>query len=101
MDPYRLFAALSDPTRLEVLTRLAGGGPATATQLSASMPITRQAISKHLSALSAAGLAQRQRSGREVRYVFDPGPLAEMIRWTEQVGQTWDRRLERLRHTIE
>jgi DNA-binding transcriptional ArsR family regulator len=101
MDPHEVFAALADPTRLEVLTRLARGGPSTATELSTSMPISRQAIAKHLAALGAAGLVERHPSGREVRYRFDPGPLGDLVRWAEGVGDVWDRRLERLSRSIE
>jgi DNA-binding transcriptional ArsR family regulator len=101
MEPRGVFAALSDPTRLEVLNRLARSGPATATELSASMPISRQAVSKHLSALDAAGLVARQHSGREVRYSFDPGPLDVVVRWAEEVGDIWDRRLRRLGERVD
>jgi DNA-binding transcriptional ArsR family regulator len=101
MIPHEVFAALADPTRLEVLNRLAKGGPATATELSATMPITRQAVAKHLAALDAAGLVERQSTGREVRYTFDPGPLGDVVQWAEDVGNTWDRRLRRLSKSFE
>jgi DNA-binding transcriptional ArsR family regulator len=101
MIPHEVFAALADPTRLEVLDRLARGGPATATELSSGMPISRQAVAKHLAALDAAGLVERRASGREVRYTFDPQPLGEVVRWAEGVGDTWDRRLGRLRKSLE
>ena len=64
MDPHEVFAALADPTRLEVLTRLARLGPATATDLATDLPISRQAVSKHLAALDAAALVERHRNGR-------------------------------------
>jgi len=101
MDPHNVFAALADPTRLEVLNRLASDGPATATELSASLPISRQAVTKHLAALDAAGLVERHPSGREVRYTFDPGPLGDVVKWAGNVGDTWDRRLDRLSRSIE
>jgi len=101
MVPHEVFAALADPTRLDVLTRLAKGGPATATELSVSVPVSRQAITKHLAALDAAGLVDRNPSGREVRYSFDPSPLGDLVKWVEGVGDTWDRRLERLGSTLE
>jgi DNA-binding transcriptional ArsR family regulator len=100
MIPHEVFAALADPTRLEVLNRLARGGPATATELSSGMPISRQAVAKHLAALDAAGLVERQASGREVRYTFDPQPLGDVVRWAEDVGDTWDRRLGRLKESL-
>jgi DNA-binding transcriptional ArsR family regulator len=101
MIPHEVFAALADPTRLEVLSRLANGGPATATELSAGMPISRQAVTKHLAALDAAGLVERHAAGREVRYTFDPEPLGDVVRWAENVGDTWDRRLGRLSRSVE
>jgi DNA-binding transcriptional ArsR family regulator len=101
MIPHEVFAALADPTRLDVLNRLARGGPATATELSSSMPISRQAVAKHLAALDAAGLVERQASGREVRYTFDPEPLGDVVRWAEDVGDTWDRRLGRLSKSLD
>jgi DNA-binding transcriptional ArsR family regulator len=101
MRPHEVFAALADPTRLEMLTRLARGGPATATELSSALPISRQAVAKHLAALSAAGLVERHPSGREVRYSFEPGPLGDVVRWAEDVGDTWDRRLDRLSRSID
>jgi DNA-binding transcriptional ArsR family regulator len=100
MIPHEVFAALADPTRLEVLNRLARGGPATATELSSDMPISRQAVAKHLAALDAAGLVERQASGREVRYTFDPEPLGDVVRWAEDVGDSWDRRLGRLKKSL-
>jgi DNA-binding transcriptional ArsR family regulator len=101
MIPHEVFAALADPTRLEVLSRLADGGPATATELSSAMPISRQAVTKHLAALDAAGLVERHPAGREVRYTFDPEPLGDLVRWVEKVGDTWDRRLGRLSRSVE
>jgi DNA-binding transcriptional ArsR family regulator len=101
MITHEVFAALADPTRLEVLNRLARGGPATATQLSSDMPISRQAVAKHLAALDAAGLVEREASGREVRYTFDPEPLGDVVRWAEGVGDTWDRRLGRLSKSLD
>jgi DNA-binding transcriptional ArsR family regulator len=101
MIPHEVFAALADPTRLEVLSRLANGGPATATELSATLPISRQAVAKHLAALDAAGLVERHPSGREVRYSFEPGPLGDVVKWAQTVGDSWDRRLERLTRNLE
>lgn len=101
MIPHEVFAALADPTRLEVLSRLARSGPATATEISSDMPISRQAVSKHLAALDSAGLVERHASGREVRYKFDPEPLGDLVRWVGAVGDTWDQRLARLSRNVE
>jgi DNA-binding transcriptional ArsR family regulator len=97
LQAYQIFSALSDPTRLDVLNRLAKGGSLTATELSADMPITRQAVAKHLNALSGVGLVSRTSVGREVRYNFDPGPLNDVVDWASGVGDIWDRRLDKLR----
>jgi len=91
-----VFQALADPTRRELLRRLSHT-PGTATELSARLPITRQAVAKHMVALSDAGLVASERSGREVVYRLTPGPMAEAAEWMGDVGATWDRRLENLR----
>ena len=101
MEPHPVFAALADPTRFQVLTRLAQTGPATATELSSDLPVSRQAVVKHLAALDAAGLVAKARAGREVRYTFQPGPLGDLVQWVEQVGVVWDRRLDQLRRKFE
>ena len=80
-----VFAALSDPTRRRVVERLAEGEPLTATELAAELPITRQAVSKHLVALAEAGLVAQERVGRETRYTLSarpmsPAPDGELIR---------------------
>jgi DNA-binding transcriptional ArsR family regulator len=93
----QVFAALSDPTRRRLFTRLADGGPATATQLAAELPVTRQAVVKHLEALKAAELVTSAREGREVRYTVTPAPLADAVGWIADVGAQWDTRLATLR----
>jgi DNA-binding transcriptional ArsR family regulator len=91
-----VFQALADPTRRELLRRLSAQ-PRTATELSASLPITRQAVAKHIAALEGAGLVAGERSGREVRYRLTPGPMADAAEWMSGVGAQWDRRLANLR----
>jgi DNA-binding transcriptional ArsR family regulator len=93
----RLFGALSDPTRRQLVEQLLTNGPATATQLAASAPLTRQAVLKHLQVLDTAGLLSRERVGREVRYRVTPEPLASAVTWILETAGDWDRRLERLR----
>ena len=66
---------LSDPTRRELLQTIAERPEATATELASAMPISRQAVVKHLTALADAGLVDRARTGREVRYHVTPEPL--------------------------
>jgi DNA-binding transcriptional ArsR family regulator len=58
--------------------------------------MTRQAVAKHLHALSGAGLVSARREGRETRYTLTPAPLAEAIEWMTEVGAQWDHRLDRL-----
>ena len=65
MSTDQVFSALSDPTRRQLFTRLADGGPATATQLAAELPVTRQAVVKHLEALRAAELVTSARKGQD------------------------------------
>ena len=97
MSTDQVFAALSDPTRRRLFTRLADGGPATATELAAELPVTRQAVVKHLEALKAAELVTSAREGREVRYTVTPAPLADAVGWIADVGAQWDTRLATLR----
>jgi DNA-binding transcriptional ArsR family regulator len=91
-----LFAALADPTRRQVIRSLSGAEPVTASGLAAELPITRQAIAKHLGALERAGLVEPRREGRETRYRLTPEPLDGAIAWMEEVGARWDRSLAKL-----
>lgn len=90
-----VFAALADPTRRRIVATLAAA-PATATGLAAGLPITRQAVAKHLGSLSAAGLVAAERVGRETRYRLTPEPLGDAAAWMARVGAGWDARLARL-----
>jgi DNA-binding transcriptional ArsR family regulator len=95
-DVGAVFAALADPTRREVVRSLAQRPGLTASHLAGELPMTRQAVAKHLSALSGAGLVQARREGRETRYTLTPAPLAGAIEWMTAVGEQWDDRLARL-----
>jgi DNA-binding transcriptional ArsR family regulator len=90
-----VFEALADPMRRRLLSRLSAQ-PSTATELAAQLPISRQAVAKHLTSLSRAGLLARERSGRDVRYRITPAPLSEAVTWMAEVGGQWDDRLDRL-----
>ena len=92
-----VFAALSDPTRRQVMRALSERGAVTATELAAGLPVTRQAVTKHLHALSDAGLVTSVREGRETRYRLTPRPLAAAMDWMVDVGARWDDRLETLK----
>jgi DNA-binding transcriptional ArsR family regulator len=91
-----VFAALADPNRRRLLEALARN-EASATQLAAGLPVTRQAVAKHLSALREAGLVDSRRAGRETLYSLNPGPLEGAIDWIVRVGGEWDSRLAALR----
>lgn len=92
-----LFGALADPTRRMLVERLLTKGPATATTLAETTPLTRQAILKHLQVLQAAGLLAHERAGREVRYRVTPQPLASAVGWILDTAGEWDSRIDRLR----
>jgi DNA-binding transcriptional ArsR family regulator len=96
VDVGAVFSALADPTRREVVRSLAAQPGLTASYLAGELPMTRQAVSKHLGALSGAGLVQARREGRETRYTLTPAPLTEAIEWMTAVGAQWDDRLARL-----
>jgi ArsR family transcriptional regulator, cadmium/lead-responsive transcriptional repressor len=91
-----VFGALADPTRREVMRSLAEQPGLTASRLAGDLPMTRQAVSKHLAALSGAGLVEAHREGRETRYTLTPAPLAGAMEWMADVGAEWDERLSRL-----
>ncbi len=84
-----VFGALADPSRRQVIGYLSERGTATATELTGELPMTRQAVAKHLTTLADAGLVESERRGRETRY-----------RLTE-AGAEWDDRLDSLRAHLE
>jgi DNA-binding transcriptional ArsR family regulator len=100
-DVNRVFFALADPTRREVIRRLSEGGPVTVSDLARELPVTRQAVAKHLAALDEAGLISAEQEGRRKRYRLTPGPLADAVGWMADVGAEWDERLLALRRHLE
>jgi DNA-binding transcriptional ArsR family regulator len=92
-----VFSALADSTRRNVVEALASRETATATELAAELPVTRQAVAKHLTALSDAGLVEGERRGRETRYRLTPEAMGDALDWMERVGSQWERRLAALR----
>jgi DNA-binding transcriptional ArsR family regulator len=100
-DAGAVFAALADRNRRFVLETLARRETATATELAAELPVTRQAVAKHLAALDEAGLVSATRAGRESRYRLTPGPLGDAVTWLASVGAAWDERLGSLRAHVE
>jgi DNA-binding transcriptional ArsR family regulator len=100
-DPTgRVFDALADPNRRYVLEALAERETATATELAAELPVTRQAVAKHLAALNEAGLVESRREGRETRYELTPAPLGVAMDWMAGVGAQWDSRLAALQRHL-
>ncbi len=95
--PHELFAALADSTRRTILRVVAEDGSLTATALADRLPVSRQAITKHLGVLRAAGLVTAERSGRETRFTAATQPLDELATWAESAGRRWDDRLARLK----
>jgi len=93
VDPGPVFAALADPTRRSVLTRLASAGAASATALARELPVTRQAVVQHLAVLDAAGLTRARRHGREVRHEVRAEALTGAARWMTTIARQWDDRL--------
>jgi DNA-binding transcriptional ArsR family regulator len=95
-DPGLVFGALADDTRRAVFVRVATGGQATASELARELPVTRQAVAKHLSLLAGAGLVESERVGRETRFHARGEALGDAIDWMATVGARWDDRLARL-----
>src|SRR5262249_37625658 len=95
-----IFSALADATRRQVIRALSEQGPATATGLASALPVTRQAVTKHLSVLAEAGLVTATRRGREKLYRISPQPLTGAVSWMADLGGRWDDRLAALREHI-
>jgi DNA-binding transcriptional ArsR family regulator len=91
-----VFGALSDGTRRNLLARLGELGEASATDLARELPVTRQAVQKHLATLADAGLVAAHRAGREVLYRPTPAPMSDAMAWMAEVGGQWDERLAAL-----
>ncbi|TDO55477.1 DNA-binding transcriptional ArsR family regulator [Kribbella sp. VKM Ac-2571] len=96
-----LWSAIGDPTRRRMLDLLLAGGGGTATSLSDQLPVTRQAVAKHLGVLDRAGLVHSTPSGRERRYTVDEDRLAHAINQLTDVTSAWDRRLQRITRIAE
>lgn len=95
-----VFAALADDTRWAVLARL-GRAPASASALARELPVSRQAIAKHLAVLQQAGLVSAERTGREMRFVALGARLSELARQLDRIAAGWDRRLARIKDLAE
>lgn len=102
-DPViaRVLSALSDPTRQSLLDLLAGRGEASATTAAESLPVSRQAVAKHLAVLEDAGVVTSRREGREVLYAVRPERLESAAEWLRSLAASWDRRLRVIRDIAE
>ena len=97
-----VFTALADPSRRAILAALAADGPATATDLAARLPITRQAIAKHLALLAETGLvAAETGERRRVRYRLQSAPMQVAQQFLAALARDWDRQLEALRDHLD
>jgi DNA-binding transcriptional ArsR family regulator len=96
-----VFVALADPTRRQLLDALGEVGQASATTLAARLPVSRQAVVKHLNVLDDAGLVAGARAGREVLYQVRPERLDASARWLADRAAAWDRRLDAFKRSAE
>ncbi len=96
-----VLSALADPTRRRLLDALVNAGRATATTLATGLPVSRQAVVKHLRILHDAGLVHGVRAGREVLYTARTEPLDASARWLADLSSSWDRRLHALKRAAE
>jgi DNA-binding transcriptional ArsR family regulator len=100
-DAPELVAAVTEPTRRQLLDLLLERGESTPTSLADSLPITRQAVSKHLAVLERTGIVDAERSGREMHYRINLDRLDDATRSLSELASTWDRRLLRIKRLAE
>lgn len=96
-----VWSAIGDPTRRRILDLLLADGDGTATTLSGRLPVTRQAVTKHLVVLDSAGLVRSAPAGREKRYVIDEAQFARAVAQLRAVSSQWDNRLQRIKSLSE
>ena len=96
-----LWTAVADPTRRRILSDLLSRGEASATTLARDLPVTRQAVTKQLAVLGRAGLVDRRRRGREVKYSVQPVQLRAASRALAEVAAEWDERLSSIKQVAE
>ena len=97
----QLWSAIGDPTRRRMLDLLLSSGAGTATTLGQQLPVTRQAVAKHLTVLDRVGLVRSAQAGREKRYQVDEAQLARATAQLTAVGSAWDARLQRIKRIAE
>lgn len=96
-----LWSAIGDPTRRRMLDLLLATGEGTATTLGQQLPVTRQAVAKHLTVLDRVGLVEARSAGREKLYHVDEAQLARAVAQLSSVGSAWDARLRRIKRIAE
>jgi DNA-binding transcriptional ArsR family regulator len=96
-----LFDALGDPNRLRIFTLLCDGGPSSTWQVAEAIPVSRQAVTKHLATLQAVGLVNSRKQGRERIWTVQTGPLGDASDYLGQLSTRWDRAIDRLRTFVE
>lgn len=96
-----IFAALGDPTRRQLVEWLSVEGSGTATGFAERLPMSRQAVAKHLTELEAAGVVSRSKQGRETRYELRTESLDSASEWLRHRTAAWDRTLARLKKMVE
>jgi DNA-binding transcriptional ArsR family regulator len=96
-----VFDALGDPNRLKIVIGLCDTGPRSTVQVAQSIPLTRQAATKHLELLQAAGLVDSVKRGRERIWTVEPAPLTEAGDYLTALSSRWDRAIGRLRALVE
>ncbi|WP_022880671.1 ArsR/SmtB family transcription factor [Gryllotalpicola ginsengisoli] len=101
MNAVAVLTALAEPSKRAVLNELATSGPASASRLAERMPLTRQALVKHLTALESAGLVGRSRRGREHVFAARPEALVGTARWLESLAESWQGQLGALKRAAE
>jgi len=101
VDAETLVAAVTEPTRRQMLDLLLEHGESTATSLADSLPITRQAVSKHLAVLTRVGLVESEKSGRELRYRLNVERLDRATKSLGELAEAWDQRLIRIKEIAE
>lgn len=96
-----LWSAIGDPTRRRMLDLLLAAGSGTSTSLSEQLPVSRQAVAKHLAVLAQVGLVHGQTTGRERHYRIDEEQLARALAQLHAVSTAWDGRLRRIKRLAE
>jgi DNA-binding transcriptional ArsR family regulator len=100
-DAAPLFAALGDETRLRLVARLSASGPESIARLAAHADVTRQAVTKHLEVLAAAGVVSGRRQGRERTWTLQPRRLEDAHAFLSRISREWDNALGRLARMVE